>query len=177
MSKDYLPNKIDPFKSAAHETQMHGHLKIKDMHRLGTSLYSDEGDAEVRMVFGMDEQGICTIKGHVETHLVLQCQRCMEPLSYGIISDFISGVVKNESEAKNLPEGYTPVATEEGMMLVIQDMIEDELIVNLPVVPMHDPEGCKIKLPYETGSNEPLEINNPFKVISILRSKDEKKSN
>jgi len=176
MSKDYLPHKIDPFKSAVHETQVHGHLKIHDMQRLNSSLHSTEGEVEVNMVFAIDEQKICTIRGHVKTNVMLQCQRCMESFEYAIMSDFVAGVVKDEQEATDLPEGYTPVVASEDGMLVIQDMIEDELIVNLPVVPMHDPDKCKIKLPFEAGSSEQVETNNPFNVISILRSKEKKNS-
>jgi uncharacterized protein len=176
MPKDYLPHKIDPFKLATHETVMHGYLKIKDMARLCTSLDSDEGDVEVKMVFGMDEQGTCIIKSVVRTRLMFRCQRCMESLSYEIMLDSVLGVVKKESDVKNLPEGYIPVVVEAGV-LMIQDMIEDDLIVNLPVVPMHSPENCKVKLPYELGSEEPFEANNPFNVISTLRSKEKKKGN
>lgn len=171
MSKDYLPHKIDPFKSAIHETQLHGTIPITDMQRLLPSLHSSDGRAEINLTFGMDEQKICILSGQVKANILLQCQRCMEPFNYEIMSDFLAGVVKTEEEVEGLPEGYVPIIVNSGF-LIIQEVIEDELIVNLPVVPMHEPEKCKVKLPFESG--EVIEMNNPFNVISILRSKDKK---
>jgi len=174
MLNDYLPNKIDPFKAAGHRAQLHGALKIREMQRLVPSLHSDEGEIEVSMEFGKDEQGIFIVRVHLKGSLILQCQRCMKPFNYGIMREFMTGIVTDEKEAANLPEEYEAVVVTEGV-LIIQDMIEDELIVELPLVPMHDLTGCGATLPLVAGSGEPLEKENPFNVISILRSKTDSK--
>jgi uncharacterized protein len=106
------------------------------MSRLRSSLSSDEGEVRVDLSFGVDEEGIRFIKGHMETCLILECQRCLEPFSYEIIGDFMSGIVRTEKEADRLPERYDPLLVPESS-LVLGEMIEDELIISLPIVPMH----------------------------------------
>jgi uncharacterized protein len=170
--ENLLPSRVDPFRFAENETHLQGKLLIKEMTRLCSNLSNDAGEVVVSMVFGVDEQGISFVQGEYSTHLTVQCQRCMEPLGYDISGNFLSGIVRTEDEAEQLPKGYDSVIAEEGM-LVIQDVIEDELIISLPVVPMHSVSDCKIKLPFAIDSGEMTESSKetPFKVIELLRHK------
>lgn len=178
MSKENLPEKINPLRLAEAGVSLHGILHVKDMQRLCMSLASDSGEVDVGIQCGIDQQGIRFLGGHIKAQFELQCQRCMEPYLYEIIEDFLSGIVKTEEEARELPERYEPVFVDEEGMLIIQDVIEDELIIGLPIVPMHDPKECKVDLSKvvmgsDTGSGG--DDNNPFKVIEILRSKNRNK--
>jgi uncharacterized protein len=85
------------------------------------------------------------------------------------------GIVQTEEEAKNLPERYDPLIVKESD-LFLQDVIEDEIIVSLPIVPMHTAKDCKVKLPLVTESETMSEVekDNPFKVIELLRTKRDK---
>lgn len=176
MPKEYLPLKIDPFRFADNATRLHGNLAIKEMHRLCTSLASDEGNVEVDINFGTDELGKRFLRGHLTTQLVLQCARCLESFDYAITSDFLLGMVQTDEEADKLPESYDPLVIK-GIDLFIQDVIEDELIISLPIVPMHEVAHCKVVLPLatQTGAVPALEKENPFKVIETLREKRDKK--
>lgn len=175
MPKEYLPLKIDPFRFADNATRLHGFLSIEKMQRLSESLAADKGDVEVDIAFGVDEQGHRFLKGNLTTHLILQCQRCMESFDYEIIDDFLWGIVQTEEEASKLPNNYDPLVIK-GVDFYIQDLIEDELIVSLPIVPMHEPEVCKVKLPLiaESDTLAGVEKDNPFKVIELLRTKHDK---
>ena len=173
MSKEnLLPNKIDPFRFADNGTHLEGKLLVKEMNRLCTSLNNHAGEVKLSMMFGVDEQGIRFVRGAYSVHLILQCQRCMEPFEYDISGNFLSGIVHTEEEASELPKGYDSLVAKEGM-LVIQDVIEDELIVTLPIVPMHNIKDCKMKLPFAIDSEYTVESTqeNPFKVIELLRHK------
>lgn len=172
MSKESLPEKINPFRFAENALRLQGFYLIKDLSRLTPSLSNDEGEVQIDLTFGVDRQGIRYMKGHLETQLNLQCQRCMQPFIYGIMCDFTFGVVRTEEEAEMLPKQYDPIVVSKEALLLL-DMVEDELIINLPLIPMHPPEACKIKLPLkaklESGSDDGR--NNPFKVIESLRTK------
>ena len=167
MHKDNLPSKVDPFRFADNSLSVGGILPIKDMTRLCSSLGSDEGDVTVDLMFGIDEEGIRYVKGRMTTSLVLNCQRCLEPFKYEIIGDFMLGIVRTDKEADKLPDRYDPLCVPD-LTLVVSDMIEDELIVSLPIVPMHKADDCKVRQSFEACSNE---RENPFKVIESLRSK------
>jgi uncharacterized protein len=173
MPKAHLPQKINPFRFAENAVNLHGTLPIHTMSRLITSLVNGEGDVDVKMEFGIDEQGVRFVKGQVEGSLLLQCQRCMQPFHYGIMSGFTFGVVTTEEEAADLSEFYDPILVKEDALL-IDEVVEEELIISLPIVPMHPAGECTVKLPFSAGVLDPaekVEKENPFKVIESLRSK------
>lgn len=167
MHKDTLPLKVDPFRFADNSLSLNGTLLIKDMARLRSSLFSEEGEVIVDLMFGVDEEGIRYVKGHLRTCLILECQRCLESFKYEIMGDFMLGIVQSEKEADRLPERYDPLLVPD-FSLIISEMIEDELIVSLPIVPMHRIDDCKAKQSLESYPNE---RENPFKVIESLRSR------
>ncbi|MHB1947295.1 MAG: YceD family protein [Gammaproteobacteria bacterium] len=173
MPKEYLPLKVDPYRFADNATRLHGSLPIKNMERLASSLATDDNDVEIDIHFGVDAQGLRFLSGQLKTQLGLQCQRCMETFKYEIISHLMLGIVQTEEEAKELPERYDPLLVTKGDDLLIQDVVEDELIVSLPIVPMHEAKDCKIALPL-VAESEAAEKDNPFNVIELLRSKRDK---
>lgn len=172
MSKDSLPTQVNALRSAENAAIFHGTVLVEDMQRLRSSLLSNEGEVKVDLEFGIDRQKIRYVKGHYATELRLQCQRCMEPFSYRIVGDFISGLVNSVEEAENLPESYDPLIVIDNN-LIIKDVIEDELILSLPIVPMHDPNDCNVTLPQAAsdGSGTDFEKVSPFKVIESLKKK------
>lgn len=172
MTKAHLPQHVNPFRFAENAVTLHGTVLIKNMPRLLESLAEDEGEVNVELAFGIDDQEVHFIQGRIEGELALTCQRCMEPFKYGIMANFLFGVVETEEAAAKLPESYDPAVTEEGL-LNLRDLIEEELIVSLPIVPMHIAKECQVLLPLEVGRTDETEMKkeNPFKVIESLRSK------
>lgn len=175
MSNDTLPTQVNPLRLAENAAQLHGYLPIRDMAMLIKSLSDDAGKAEVDLAFGIDEQGVKYVQGHVEAAVNLQCQRCLEPFHYEIITDFLSGLITNEAAAKQLPERFDPCLFKDNE-LNIKDLIEEELILSLPIVPMHDRDHCKKTLPMSWGEEENAnspERESPFKVIESLKRRKE----
>jgi len=173
MSKDYLPIQVNPIRFAENAATLRGTLLVKNMDRLAPSLFEHDSEVDVDLRFGVDDQGIRFLNGHVATQLTLQCQRCLEPFVYEITSDFISGIVSTEKAALSLPENYDPMVVRDEI-LVIQDVVEEELILNLPIVAMHELKDCKVSLPVIVAETQPIsqaEKENPFKVIELLKVK------
>lgn len=171
MLDDNLPLKVDPFRFADQSLSLSGTLLVKDMSRLHSHLSSTEGKAAVDLQFGIDQEGIRYVKGHVTTGLMLACQRCLNSFKYEIISDFLLGIVHTEKEADKLPDRYDPLLVPD-LSLILSEMIEDELLINLPIVPMHSVDDCMAKQAFELYANDAVaEKENPFKVIESLRHK------
>lgn len=173
MSKDYLPTHVNPIRFADNETELHGTMSLSAMSRLGDSLLSNEGNVEVTIRFGLDDQGIRFLQGQLATQLNLQCQRCMESYLFEVNSRFLSGLVTNQKDVAALPANYDPLLVTDAD-LNVQDMVEEELILSLPIVPMHDENECKIKLPLAASNVTKLPIaehESPFKVIESLKTK------
>ncbi len=170
LKENTLPVQVDAFRFAENTARLEGALFIKDMQRLAPSLYTSDGETQVQMEFGVDKQGIHFLRGQFSACVTLQCQRCLESLSFEVAGNFLSGIVRTEEEADQLPKGYDPLIAKEGM-LTLQDIFEDELIVSLPIVPMHSMEDCKVTLPLKIETDEKVEASkeNPFKVIEFLK--------
>lgn len=172
MSKDYLPTHVNPFRFAENATRLSGSIPLKNMERLLSSVASEVGEVRVNMEFGIDRQKIRFLNTQLEASLCLQCQRCMESFDYEIQGSFLYGIVGSEEAANELPERFDPLIVL-GEELVLQDLVEEELIVSLPIVAMHDPKDCKTRLPLtiaETSQEEAVK-ENPFKVIETLKVK------
>src|SRR5690606_36107479 len=115
--------------------------------RLSSNIVANQpGQVAVKLQFGVDEQHINYLKGHLEATVILQCQRCMESYSYEIITDFALGIVNTLDEADGLPEQYEPVLVRDGE-LALWELIEDEVILNLPIIPRHEPDERNIVIP------------------------------
>lgn len=173
MSDKLIPEHVDPYRYAEQDLHLDGAVKLIDMQRLNATRPTPPAEerAMVSLHFGQDEQGMTYLKGHIEANLGLQCQRCLEMFNYEIMSDFALGIVKSLAEEKALPDQYEPAMVQEDGQLALRDLIEDELILNLPIIPRHEPEVCKVKLPLADAGWESNKGENPFQVLQTLKDK------
>ena len=173
MPKDNLPIHVSATRFAENATQLHGSLSVSAMPRLCSSLFSEAGEVEVAFQFGVDEQKTRFVEAQYATVLVLQCQRCLEAFEYRIAGDVNYGMVDNEARLKKLSDRYEPFLVVDDTV-VLQDLIEEELIISLPLVPKHDLEQCKASLPIVAAfkdKEQQVVKENPFKVIETLKTK------
>lgn len=172
MSTGNLLTKIDAFRLAEQGVSLQGVLQIKAMPRLGVSLASTDGEVTVAASFGVDEEGIHFLRCRFTTEVMLQCQRCMTSFSYKIDNTLTAGILAAESEISDLPNHYEPVIAKDGI-LQLQETIEDELILSLPIVPMHKQKECPVKLPLVVAESNEMQTEkvNPFQVIEVLKRK------
>ena len=66
----------------------------------------------------------------------LACQRCLEPVRQRVVGEVSLAVLDSAPDGSQLPEGCEPVELEDGRLSPVH-VIEDELIVSLPLVPKH----------------------------------------
>ena len=172
MSEKFIPEYVEPFRLAEQSLRLDGLVKLVDMHRLNASRQniSDDERVTVQLSFGLDEQRLPYVKGHLQASIGLQCQRCLERFTYEIISDFALAIVKTLDEEKALPEQYESAMVHEGQ-LALRELIEDELILNLPIIPRHELDTWQVKLPQTDSGWKENEGENPFKVLQSLKHK------
>ena len=168
-----LPLKIDPIRLAETGREFTGRLAIRHMHRLKPLLVSDAGEAQVELRFGVDETGVRYLQGHVTTSLELECQRCLNTMTYPVDKEMLLAFVRSNVEAEQLPEEYDPHLVEQTPLALV-DLIEDELILSLPQVPMHEREDClDSKLlkpePAQAATDELKRDDNPFEILATLK--------
>ena len=102
--------------------------------------------------------------------VVLQCQRCLQAVAQNLVVDRHFRFVRSAHEAERLDE----TADEDVLVLVprldLHELLEDELILALPLVPRH-PGPCPAPLPQPADAlSAPAAAPNPFAALAALRA-------
>ncbi len=160
-----LPETVQWDRLTEGDKTLRGTIALQGMTRLAGCLLDDEGDVDVELESGIDAQKVRYLRGHQRTTLNLVCQRCLQPLSYPLDIDISLGLVLTDDEAERLPEVYDPYVFEQ-RTAELKSILEDELMLALPLVPMHDTARCRIDpayavveepvQPVDTGTRRPF---------------------
>jgi DUF177 domain-containing protein len=113
-----------------------GELELATLSRLAGLLAADEGSVKATLTFGQRSDGWLTVDVAYAADAQLLCQRCLEPVTEHIAGQVSLAVLDSVSADSQLPDGYEPLELEDGRLSPAQ-VIEDELIVSLPLVPKH----------------------------------------
>ena len=173
MSPQRLPEQIIPFKLARQRRLLQGVLKLDTMARLSGLLVDKNGDVDVNLQFDIDAQGISYMSGHLKTQVSLVCQRCMEPVVLSLESEVAVGFVTSEERVLAIPDVYEPYLLMDEVV-VLSELIEDELIMAIPIVAAHPQQSCQ---PWFEKQHEALSDveekmpakKNPFAVLASLK--------
>lgn len=175
---DRLPVQIDPIRLAQQGRRFEGHIPLNKLTRLTAMLLSDVGEIGVKLDFHKDGRGHHCLNGNLRADLQLECQRCLEAMAYAVDVELELLLVESEAEAERLGEEQE-IFIVESTPILLTDIIEDELMLSLPQVAMHDEADCKIAIQHQndTGFEEPeltdTDKPNPFAVLSELKRKDD----
>ena len=161
------PDRVDPWRFAELGKELRGRVGSMGLARLAPSLVGG-GDAVYRLRFGLDADGRAIMEGDVTAELHVQCQRCLGAMAVPVDSRFALAFVRGLDEANALPDRYEPAWSEDGLVRPI-DLVEDELILCLPAVPLH-PEGGCVPPPERGEVRATAGHDSPFAVLASLRS-------
>jgi DUF177 domain-containing protein len=159
-----LPERVDASRMVQARRTFQGKLPLASFARLRASLAAVDGEADYDLEFGKDELGIAYLAVRIEADLPLTCQRTLEVFRQPVRIDQRLGLIGEESEEAALPPGYEPLLIPDGT-LNLADVIEDELILALPVVPLKP--GAPIEWNDEAPEEEPEP--NPFAALEGLK--------
>lgn len=171
-----LPDFVEPFKLADEEKGYSGSIALSEMPRLVAASASEEyPEVHVQIHFGRDEFNIKHIRGHAQCSLQMVCQRCMERMDLNLAVDIALALVTSDDEGEEhaFPENYEPLVVSAGPMKLAA-IIEDELLLALPVVAVHDDAECNryLKDLQEQKDDEKTEKkDNPFSILKEFKSK------
>lgn len=170
MQKVKLPKKIEPFKSAVKRSDYQGVFVSGDMARLREAVDAVLNDIAIEIRFDIDAQGLSYFSGTLQTQVSLICQRCNHPFVHAVDTGFCFCPVISADETDEIPDHYEPVEVDEYGEVNLLDLFEDEVILALPIVPMHLPEDCLVD-PHTMhyGEKRQDEKNNPFLALKKLK--------
>ncbi len=156
--------------------QREGQCKLAEFERLNGSLLSavDSVPAtwavqgEQRPVTGGAPEMWLHLQGRAQ--VALQCQRCLQAVEVDLEVDRHFRFVRYEAEAARLDEESEDDVLVLEPRLDLLELLEDEFILALPIVPMHEVCPQPLKAPVgEVLDDEPAP--NPFAALAALRKK------
>lgn len=173
MSKSELPERVDAYKLADQGPQnLEGVVTSARLLRLEDAVLSQDAEFNARLNFDRDAEQRRIVTGEVSGQVVLECQRCLQPVSVALDGHFTMAVVYNDEMAKALPADIDPLMLLPDEPLVVAELVEDELLLCLPMHAMHDDGECQIKTefkPDDAGVEEAPVKDSPFKVLESLK--------
>ena len=103
-----------------------------------------------------------------DADVILQCQRCLLPLDEAVHVDRHFRFVPDEDTAAALDDEIEDEVLALPKTLNLRDLVEDEMLLALPLVPRHD--VCPEAIPMQFGDVEEVEEKaNPFASLALLR--------
>ena len=169
-----LPETVDPWLLAARSSVIAGEVDLARLPRTVEVLSDRKGVVQFELDFSKDEKNRVRITGYVRTQLGLECQRCLELVLLPVDSKLDLVVIEVPAEAERIPATCEPVIAEDGRLSVL-DLIEEELLLAIPQIPMHDAKDCSMDRietidDRQKGSRNESETVNPFAILSNLKS-------
>lgn len=170
MNQGLLPVRVDPLKCVDQKASFAGSIAVSKLNRLQDFLVDDQGDTQVEIQFGHDEQGTPLLRGKFQAQVRMTCQRCMNPVDVDVHNEFELGIAFSDEQAKHLPRHYEPIITEADSLELLP-VIEDEVILSLPMFAYH--HACEDNN-LVMAAEEPVPVeteapNNPFSVLEQLK--------
>lgn len=166
-----LPESVDAWRMVSARRSFQGSLPIAAMQRLGGVLADTTGEARFELDFGRDEFGTAYLDVRVQAPLTLICQRSLEPFVLLVTVDSRLGLIRDEREESALPPGSEPLLVVEDGKLSLADVIEDELLLLLPLVPVNPDSALpdEVVAPPPEASSGEGRSDNPFAILRELK--------
>ena len=154
-----------------------GRLPLSALTRLEGSLLDTEGDVRFALDFDRDQFQVPYVELRIDAELPLECQRSMERFLFPVKIVQRLGLIRDEADEAALPPGYEPLLVPDDGELRTAELVEDELILAVPVVPVK-PGSEAVERDWPATQSEQDEISkssaNPFAALSVLKSKPNK---
>jgi len=155
----------DAFRFAKEGRVLEGTLPLSALERLHDLLAVVEGEVTFRLEGSKGARGEYLLQLVVTGVIPLLCQRCLKAVPFDLDVDNLlelvpEGAELSQDELEDDTRDFLPVAKE----LDVAELVEDEILLALPVAPRHE----KCGLP---GAADAGERSNPFAALAGLKGK------
>ncbi|MEM7053527.1 MAG: YceD family protein [Pseudomonadota bacterium] len=136
MSRDY-PDWIQAERAAQARRSFAGSMPLSRLKRVQDVLLEPELDDAIgfEASFWRDDQGNLRLDCMLNGRVPLRCQRTLKRYLQAIDSKSSLAVIESEAELSALPDDLEPKICPDGR-LNIAELVEDELLLALPLVPV-----------------------------------------
>ena len=171
--RDKLRRRYQVQREVARNGYFEGRIPLAGLTRLDGLLHhgtnSDHGaDIVVQFDFRRNELGTAMLAGQLQTSLELECQRCLESLCLPLHQEIELLIDADEDLVRG--SGMETIFSEDGY-IDIYSVVEDELILAIPLVALHEDTDCNEHWPVaDQGDSQTRQ--SPFAVLRQLKTTD-----
>ena len=151
--------------------KLNGVLDVGSLQRAGTLLSSDKGELSYCLSFDIDESKRILIDIEIAATLEMTCQRCLQPLEVAIERKTSVAAVREKAELNGLANNVEPLILSEQEQISLLGLVEDELILALPLAPLCPEATCDASKDVERIKKEGKP--NPFAELAKLKKTNE----
>lgn len=169
MAEAQLPKRVDAVKLVNVNQRLNAKIDAQNLSRLQEAVLYCNAPIECEIEFHQDQEKHRLVTGSCNTKVVMTCQRCLEEVELPLASRFQLGLVFNDEQARQLPKQLEPVELEEDGHLDLWAMVEDEVLLALPMFPTHHDEKCQPRQPEPKTTDSNIKRPNPFDVLAKLK--------
>ena len=162
-----VPEAVDAWRMVAAQREFKGRIQLAALARLRDSLLEPEGDARYQLAFGTDALGVPYAELRIEAELPLECQSSLQRFLLPVRLEQRLGLIREEAGEAALPPDYEALLVEADGMLKPAELVEDELILALPVVPV-SPDAEAVEREFVPTVEETAQAS-PFAALAGLK--------
>lgn len=157
-----------------------GNITPRSLHRLVDVVPEQFRDQAIKVTAVLKKQGqLLTLVMDFEGDIWVNCQRCLQPLEIDVTHDAQLVLLQNESQESLVDEADDYLLLEELLeeqpenkkgdrLLPFKKLIEDELLLDVPLSAKHD--DCEMAVE-QVGEIIEEENENPFAALEALKGK------
>jgi uncharacterized protein len=166
MSGPAVPHHLDdPFGFARAAGQHHGQLSVSAMPRLHDQLAGDAGEVRYSVRGGIDPLDRPHLALEVNGGVKLLCARCAKPLDYALALRTRVLMTQPGAAPQDDEDPESPEWIEAGQELNLQALVEDEILLGLPLSVRHAQGQCGSETQESFGKKA---ADSPFARLAAL---------
>lgn len=152
-----------------------GRLPLASLSRLREALCDEQGalaEGVVRFAIEFDRDALQVpyVELRIDAELPLACQRSLQLFLHPVHMVQRLGLIHDEADEAGLPPDYEPLLVSADGMVRPADLIEDELILAVPVVPMKPgAEQAESNADWPATMADAAMQANPFAALAALK--------
>ena len=178
-ARTHDPLRLDVAAAAAEDAELGGEWPLAQFERLldgwpaeapkPTGTVRWQARAELRKPQAAEPE--IWLELRAATEIWRECQRCLQPVALPLEFGHWLRFVRGEDEAARLDADSESDVLDLPRQLDLRELIEDELLLVLPLVPRH--ETCPRPLPMSTGEEDvqPEPEAHPFAVLAQIKGR------
>lgn len=162
-----VPEILDAWRMVAARRSFEGRLPLSSFTRLAGALDATDGEVTYSLEFDHDTLQVPYLELRIDAALPLLCQRSLVRFVQPVQVVQRLGLIRDEADEAALPEGYEPLLVAEDGMLKPAELVEDELILAVPLVPVA-PGSDAVERDWPVSPEEEKRAN-PFSALAGLK--------